>query len=107
MIRKYRHHIKEGLSFAVPVMGILSILAFFKGLPFAVAAAFFFVATPIMASFWAMFYYKQTEQAHQLKRENEALTCECGGLALPVNDTEDRYFCPQCSRRFAGPPHSY
>jgi uncharacterized OB-fold protein len=35
-----------------------------------------------------------------------ALTCDrCGGLALPLPTTENRYGCPTCNHRFKGARH--
>ena len=39
-------------------------------------------------------------------RKAESLTCECGKLAEPIDDTDNRYSCKHCNRQFAGPAHS-
>jgi hypothetical protein len=39
-------------------------------------------------------------------RKAESITCECGKLAEPIDDTDNRYSCKHCNRQFAGPPHS-
>ena len=44
----------------------------------------------------------------EIKKEDFALTCNgCGNLAIPIQDTDNRYRCKNCRNQFAGARHRF